>query len=112
MVRVPFVRKDTSSLTLSSSRFDYHPSVPGRFLDLCQTGALTIVGFGQGLAEYVAANVNDALSKGVVVGHDHRHHSKHWAELTAIAFLNRGFKVYLYQGLVHTPLCVLALRSR
>ncbi|KAH6918817.1 phosphoglucomutase 1, partial [Coprinopsis sp. MPI-PUGE-AT-0042] len=65
---------------------------------------LTIIQASQGLAEYVATNVSDALSKGVVVGHDHRHHSRHWAELTATAFLNRGFKVYLYQGLVHTPL--------
>jgi phosphomannomutase len=58
----------------------------------------------QGLSAYVAATIDSAKTKGVVVGHDHRHHSEHWAALTANAFLQQGFKVYLYKGLVHTPL--------
>lgn len=65
---------------------------------------LTIIQASQGLCEYVIANVTDAKSKGIVVGHDHRHHSKHWAALTANVFLQNGCKVYLYNGLVHTPL--------
>lgn len=44
--------------------------------------------------------------RGVVVGHDHRHNSQRWAELTATAFIAKGVKVYLHQGLVHTPMLV------
>ena len=59
----------------------------------------------QGLCEYVIKNVSDARERGIVVGHDHRYHSKEWAELTAMVFLNNGFRVYLHRDLVHTPLC-------
>ncbi|EAU88422.2 phosphoglucomutase 1 [Coprinopsis cinerea okayama7 len=65
---------------------------------------LTVIQASQGLAEYVAGNVNDAPSRGVVVGYDHRYHSKRWASLTAAIFVQRGFKAYLYDGFVHTPL--------
>lgn len=61
----------------------------------------------QGLCAYVLHNVKDASSRGVVVGHDHRHHSSRWARLTAAAFVAKGVKVYLYDGLVHTPMSVL-----
>lgn len=63
----------------------------------------------QGLCAYVLKTVDNAARRGVVVGHDHRHHSEHWAMLTAAAFLARGMKVYLFRGLVHTPLYVPAL---
>lgn len=59
---------------------------------------------GQGLCAYVLENVQDARHRGVVIGHDHRHHSDRWAKLTAAAFLAKDVKVYLYDGLVHTPL--------
>lgn len=49
--------------------------------------------------------VPDALSRGVVVGHDHRHNSEHWAKLTAAAFIAKGMKVFLLRGIVHTPMC-------
>lgn len=49
-------------------------------------------------------HINDASSRGVVVGHDHRHNSERWARLTAAAFLTNGVKVYLHRGLVHTPM--------
>ena len=58
----------------------------------------------KGLCAYVLENVKEATSKGVVIGHDHRHHSKKWANLTAAAFVAKGMKVYLYDGLVHTPM--------
>ncbi|THH10832.1 hypothetical protein EW145_g1056 [Phellinidium pouzarii] len=32
------------------------------------------------------------------------HLPEEWAELVAMVFLNKGFKVYLHRGLVHTPL--------
>ena len=60
----------------------------------------------QGLCAYVLRTVKDAASRGVVIGHDHRHHSERWAKLTAAAFLSSSVKVYLYNGLVHTPMCV------
>lgn len=58
----------------------------------------------QGLCAYVLENVQDAATRGIVVGHDHRHHSDRWAKLTAVAFVDKGVRVYLFDGLVHTPL--------
>lgn len=58
----------------------------------------------QGLAEYVSVHVREAHNRGLVVGHDHRHHSEHWARLTAQVFIAQGFRVYLLHGNVHTPL--------
>ncbi|QRW24153.1 phosphoglucomutase/phosphomannomutase, alpha/beta/alpha domain protein [Rhizoctonia solani] len=58
----------------------------------------------QGLCAYVLQNVPNATERGVVVGHDHRYNSEKWAQLTAAAFVSKGFKVYLYKGIVHTPL--------
>ncbi|OAD08840.1 hypothetical protein MUCCIDRAFT_176147 [Mucor lusitanicus CBS 277.49] len=65
---------------------------------------LTVLQASQGLAVYIEKTVKDAKKRGVVVGHDHRHHSKEFAQLTAAAFIQRGFKVWFYKELVHTPL--------
>ncbi|KAI9338566.1 hypothetical protein DFJ73DRAFT_847649 [Zopfochytrium polystomum] len=66
---------------------------------------LTVIQASQGLAKYVKETVPDAIERGVVIGHDHRHHSETFARLTAAVFLNEGYtKVYLYRGLVHTPM--------
>jgi phosphoglucomutase len=65
---------------------------------------LIIIQTSQGLAEYVSLHVREARSRGIVVGHDHRHHSDHWAHLTAQVFIAEGFRVYLLKGNVHTPL--------
>ncbi|ESW98817.1 hypothetical protein KL918_001792 [Ogataea parapolymorpha] len=63
---------------------------------------VTVVQASQGLAEYVKS-VADEPS--VVVGHDHRHNSQRFAELTAAVFLIKGFTVYyLGGGLAATPL--------
>lgn len=67
---------------------------------------LTVLQASQGLAVYIEKTVKDAKTRGVVVGHDHRHHSKEFAQLTAAAFIQRGFKVWFYKELVHTPLVV------
>ncbi|KAJ8508538.1 hypothetical protein ONZ45_g9204 [Pleurotus djamor] len=72
---------------------------------------LIIIQASQGLCAYVLANVTDARSKGIVVGHDHRHHSKHWAELTASVFLVNGVKAYLYRDLVHTPMVPFGVKT-
>ncbi|KAK9447827.1 uncharacterized protein V1518DRAFT_420532 [Limtongia smithiae] len=65
---------------------------------------LTVLQASQGLAIYVAKTILDAKSKGIVIGHDHRHHSLEFAHLTACAFIARGFRIYYYSELVHTPL--------
>lgn len=64
---------------------------------------LTVLQASQGLATYVKKNIQNALARGIVVGHDHRHHSARFAELTQLAFVQLGFKVYNL-GLCHTPL--------
>ncbi|KAK9473992.1 uncharacterized protein V1510DRAFT_413294 [Dipodascopsis tothii] len=69
---------------------------------------LTVLQASQGLARYVEANVPDALARGIVIGHDHRHHSEDFARLTACAFLTAGFKVHFFDELVHTPLVAYA----
>ncbi|KAI7888047.1 uncharacterized protein EV154DRAFT_519070 [Mucor mucedo] len=65
---------------------------------------LTVLQASQGLAVYIEEHVQDAKERGIVIGHDHRHHSLDFARLTAFAFLQRGFKVWYYKELVHTPL--------
>ena len=58
----------------------------------------------QGLCAYVLEHVNDAKSRGAVIGYDHRYNSERWARLTAAAFHDKGVKTYLYRGIVHTPM--------
>ncbi|PPQ90139.1 hypothetical protein CVT25_012308 [Psilocybe cyanescens] len=65
---------------------------------------LIILQTSQGLSDYVLEHVKDARSRGLVVGYDHRHHSKHWAQLTTSIFVSKGIKVYLLQGFNHTPM--------
>ncbi|KAL7413282.1 phosphoglucomutase 1 [Mrakia frigida] len=72
---------------------------------------LTVIQASQGLAAYVLATNPEAKQKGLVVGHDHRHNSRRWAELTAAVFLEKGMKVVLYEGLVHTPLVPFGVKT-
>lgn len=66
---------------------------------------LTVLQASQGLATYVKENVTNASARGVVIGYDHRHNSRRFATLTALAFKHLKFeKVYLFSELVHTPL--------
>ncbi|KAI5831145.1 Phosphoglucomutase, first 3 domain-containing protein [Schizophyllum commune Tattone D] len=73
---------------------------------------VTVIQASQGLCAYVLANVPNAAERGVVVGHDHRHNSERWAKLTAAAFIEKGVKVYLHRGLVHTPLVPFTVKNR
>ncbi|CAH2354256.1 phosphoribomutase [[Candida] railenensis] len=58
---------------------------------------VTVLQASQGLVQYINDNWKTE-SRGecpsIVVGHDHRHHSKRFAELAASAALYKGFKVY------------------
>ncbi|KAF8626172.1 hypothetical protein AX15_005059 [Amanita polypyramis BW_CC] len=65
---------------------------------------LIILQTTQGLCAYVSAKIANAQGRGVVIGYDHRYNSERWAQLAATVFVNRGFKTYLLQGLVHTPM--------
>ncbi|KAL5529370.1 hypothetical protein ACEPAG_5355 [Sanghuangporus baumii] len=70
---------------------------------------LIVIQASQGLCSYVLREIPNASSRGIVVGHDHRYHSEEWARLVAMVFLNKGFRVYLYRRLVHTPLVPFAV---
>ncbi|KAF9351102.1 Phosphoglucomutase-3 [Mortierella sp. NVP85] len=72
---------------------------------------LTVIQATQGLCLYVLENVKDAKERGVVIGHDHRHHSSDFARLTAGVFLSKGVKVYAYKNLVHTPMVPFGVKS-
>ncbi|CAG8780288.1 33764_t:CDS:10, partial [Racocetra persica] len=65
---------------------------------------LTIIQTSQGLCMYLLDTIQNAIVKGVVIGYDHRHNSEKFARLSAAVFLSKGFKVYFYRKLVHTPL--------
>ncbi|ANB14795.1 phosphoribomutase PRM15 [Sugiyamaella lignohabitans] len=69
---------------------------------------LTVLQASQGLVSYVRNTVPNAEAQGVVIGHDHRHNSSRFAELTALAFVTKGFKVYTL-GQCHTPLVPFAI---
>lgn len=74
---------------------------------------VTVLQASQGLASYISRE--SPLNLSVVVGHDHRLHSKRFADLTATAFLLSGFKVYYLESslngsdLVPTPLVPFAV---
>lgn len=72
---------------------------------------LIVIQASQGLCRYVLSHVRDAASRGVVIGHDHRHNSEHWAQLTAATFLTNDVKVYLHRGLVHTPMVPFSVKK-
>ncbi len=65
---------------------------------------LTVLQTTQGLYSYLEKNNSKELQKGIVVGHDHRHQSYEFAQLTASVFLNKGIPVYFYKQTVHTPM--------
>ncbi|KAI8145427.1 hypothetical protein BJV82DRAFT_643703 [Fennellomyces sp. T-0311] len=73
---------------------------------------LTVLQTSQGLAKYLLENVDDAKSRGVVIGHDHRHHSESFARLTAAAFITLGFRVWYYHEYVHTPLVPYTVKKK
>lgn len=66
--------------------------------------SLIVLQTTQGLARYACDNIEGARERGVVVGHDHRWRSKKFAQLAAGVFRREGMKVFLFEGLVHTPM--------
>ncbi|EGF78536.1 hypothetical protein BATDEDRAFT_35697 [Batrachochytrium dendrobatidis JAM81] len=72
---------------------------------------LTVIQASQGVCAYYLDTVPDFKSKGVVIGHDHRHNSDAFARLTAAVFASKGIKVYYYRDLVHTPMVPFGVTS-
>jgi len=52
---------------------------------------LMVVQTAQGIARYAAKTIDNAKSRGIVIGHDHRHNSARWAKMTGEAFAKQGF---------------------
>nr|CAG8494229.1 3697_t:CDS:10 [Entrophospora candida] len=65
---------------------------------------LTVIQASQGLCVYLLDTLPTSVVNGIVIGHDHRHNSENFARLAAAVFLSKGFLVYFYRELVHTPL--------
>uniref|UniRef100_A0AAV1VDX1 Phosphoglucomutase n=1 Tax=Peronospora matthiolae TaxID=2874970 RepID=A0AAV1VDX1_9STRA len=70
---------------------------------------LVVIQTSQGLCTYLVKQLGEqAKLMGVALGYDHRQQrslsSKRFAELTASVCLHRGFRVYLYEDVVATPL--------
>ncbi|ODV63674.1 phosphoribomutase PRM15 ASCRUDRAFT_5625 [Ascoidea rubescens DSM 1968] len=80
---------------------------------------VTVLQASQGLAEYIKTStlkLNAAASSAkptVVIGHDHRHHSKRFGDIAVSIFLLAGFKVYYLEDgahdLVTTPMVPFAI---
>ncbi|KAL8869903.1 MAG: hypothetical protein Q9174_003921 [Haloplaca sp. 1 TL-2023] len=73
--------------------------------------AVTVIQTSQGLAEYLLSSTPDAAPAGIVIGHDARHNSDRFAELTAAVFETKGFAVWWYDDVVHTPLVPFAVKA-
>lgn len=72
---------------------------------------VTVLQASQGLAAYIKSSTSNGS---VVIGHDHRHNSERFAQLTAVAFISQNIKVYYLGHLdstayVHTPLVPFAI---
>ncbi|KAF1793757.1 Alpha-D-phosphohexomutase, conserved site [Phytophthora cactorum] len=78
---------------------------------------LVVIEASQGICKYLTQQFGDrAKSMGVALGYDHRQQgtlsSKRFAELTAAVCLHYGFKVYLYEGFVATPLVPFCIEQK
>lgn len=65
----------------------------------------------QGLANYLKDCFKELPQISVAIGHDVRHHSREFAELTADIFSANGIKVYLFDGPCPTPEVSYAIRK-
>lgn len=65
---------------------------------------LVILQASQGLCAWVEEKVENAASRGIIIGYDGRHNSRAYADITAAVFLSRGFKVYFFSDMVCTPM--------
>ena len=65
---------------------------------------VTVQQAAQGLLAYLRIQFSEeSLQKGVVIGHDARHNSKEYAELSAAVFLSQNVPVYMFSQVNPTP---------
>ena len=64
-----------------------------------------------GVVESVVANVQDAESRGIVIGYDGRHYSREFAEDSALVFAAAGVRALLFTHPVPTPLTSFAVKE-
>lgn len=64
-----------------------------------------------GLASYVLNVVDDAKTRGIVIGFDGRRGSRIFARDVAGVLVARGFEVYLGEDLLATPVCAFAVKE-
>uniref|UniRef100_A0A6A7G3A3 Phosphoglucomutase-2-like n=1 Tax=Hirondellea gigas TaxID=1518452 RepID=A0A6A7G3A3_9CRUS len=72
---------------------------------------LVIIQTSQGLVKYLLQMIPDAISRGIVIGHDSRHNSHRFARLAASAFLLAGVPVHLYSKICPTPFVPFAVKE-
>ena len=77
-----------------------------------QMNDLVIIQTSQGLAHYLLEQFgkSDCSQRGVIIGHDARHNSDRFARLAAVAFLQRGIRVYFSEHIVPTPVIAFGVR--
>ncbi len=65
----------------------------------------------QGIAEYICAQGQEAMDKGIVIAHDPRHFSKEFSRLSAGIFAANGIKTYVFPDLRPTPELAFMIRK-
>ena len=64
-----------------------------------------------GFSKYLIENVDDAKTRGVVIAHDNRNHSREFTLEIAKVFSSYGIKVYIFDDLRPTPELSFAVRK-
>lgn len=70
----------------------------------------TVGGATQGLSNYLKSQFSNLPQISVVIGHDCRHNSRKFSEISANIFSANGIKVYLFEDLRPTPETSFAIR--
>ncbi|MCJ1335006.1 Phosphoglucomutase-3, partial [Bachmanniomyces sp. S44760] len=78
--------------------------------------SLIVIQTSQGLAEYSLLGkspdgAREVKQRGVVIGFDARYNSERFARLAAAAFMAKGFHVWYYETMVHTPMVPFAVKA-
>lgn len=77
-----------------------------------QMNDLVVIQTAQGLASYLLElDTKLVREKGVIIGNDARHNSQRFARLVALAFLQKGIKVYFNDYFVPTPFIAFGVKQ-
>ncbi|KJE89583.1 phosphoglucomutase [Capsaspora owczarzaki ATCC 30864] len=111
----PKTRKEITDLVEAGNKAELHTRLDARMefgtaglraamaAGYSRMNDVTIIQTAQGFARYVEDVQPDAKSMGVAIGYDARHNSQRWAQLSALALVARGIKVYLFSAICPTP---------